>query len=305
MRPPIRRLAASAVVVLTVVIGASPAGAQAGEDTVGNLVVVTGRAEVREGETVDTVVVADGPVVIDGTVRDGVIALNGDVTVRGTAEEDVVAIRGRVTIAGSGRVGGDVVSRQRPVVEEGATLAGSWERWDPGAWRRGVAIVGRLAVWLAFTVSTLVLGLLLGLLAPHAATAVDRAGRTNVGAAVGWGLLLTIGLPVAAVVLVVTVLALPLGLAVLFALGLVYTVGYTAGAWLLGRTVVRGGRRAGAFLAGWGILRVLALVPVLGGLLWFAAVVWGLGAIAVAVHRARSAPLGAAPVATPSGGTAF
>jgi hypothetical protein len=44
-----------------------------------------------------------------------------------------------------------------------------------------------------------------------------------------------------------------------------------------------------AFLVGWGILRVVALVPILGGLVWFAAVVFGLGALTVAIWRARSA----------------
>jgi hypothetical protein len=38
-----------------------------------------------------------------------------------------------------------------------------------------------------------------------------------------------------------------------------------------------------AFLVGWAILRVVALVPVLGGLVWFAAVVFGLGALVVAI----------------------
>jgi hypothetical protein len=43
-----------------------------------------------------------------------------------------------------------------------------------------------------------------------------------------------------------------------------------------------------AFLVGWGILRVLALVPILGGLVGFAAVVFGLGALAVGIWRART-----------------
>ena len=43
-----------------------------------------------------------------------------------------------------------------------------------------------------------------------------------------------------------------------------------------------------AFLVGWGILRVLALIPILGGLVWFAAVVFGLGALLVAIWRART-----------------
>ena len=37
-----------------------------------------------------------------------------------------------------------------------------------------------------------------------------------------------------------------------------------------------------------GILRVLALIPILSGLIWFAAVVFGLGALTVTIWRARS-----------------
>jgi hypothetical protein len=44
-----------------------------------------------------------------------------------------------------------------------------------------------------------------------------------------------------------------------------------------------------AFLVGWAILRVVALVPILGGLVWFAAVVFGLGVLVVAIWRGRSA----------------
>jgi hypothetical protein len=43
------------------------------------------------------------------------------------------------------------------------------------------------------------------------------------------------------------------------------------------------------FLVGWGILRLVALVPFLGGLASLAAAVVGLGAIVVAGRRARSA----------------
>jgi hypothetical protein len=42
------------------------------------------------------------------------------------------------------------------------------------------------------------------------------------------------------------------------------------------------------FLLGWGILRVVALIPVVAGLIWFAAVVFGLGALTVTIWRARS-----------------
>ena len=41
-----------------------------------------------------------------------------------------------------------------------------------------------------------------------------------------------------------------------------------------------------AFLVGWGILRLLALIPVVGSLLWLAATVWGLGALVIAARTA-------------------
>lgn len=268
-------------------VGAQADEGQGDEGQGDSVVVLTGRAEVRDDETVDNVFVADGPVVVEGTVRNGLIALNGDVLVRGVVEADVVALDGRVVVADAGEVQGDVVSRHRPVVQGDGSLVGEWERWDPTVWSQAWAIFTRIALWIAFTVSTLVLGLILGLLAPRAPAAVHEAARERIGPVIGWGLLLTIGLPLVAVLAMATVVGLPLGLGTLLALGLVYGIGYTAAAWVLGRTVTPRAHPILSFLAGWGILRVAALVPVLGGLSWFAAVVVGLGAIAVAAYRAR------------------
>ena len=285
MRFVTRMALALLIAAFAIMAGAPVAGAQA-EDEPDNIVVVTGRAEVREGETVDNVFIADGPVVIDGTVRDALVALNGDVLIRGTAREDVVAVDGRVVVADGGLIEGDVVSRHRPVVEDGGRLDGSWERWNPRAWSSAASIVGWLAVWLAFTVSTLILGLVLGLLAPRAAVAVDAAAR-DIGLVILWGLILLIGLPIVAIIAMVTLVGLPLGVGLLFALGLIYGIGYTAGAWILGRRVASRASPILAFLAGWGILRILALIPFLGGLVGLAAVVVGLGAIVMAGSRAR------------------
>jgi hypothetical protein len=280
-----RAFLALLVMVFATTASATAASAQSGDEP-DNLVVITGRAEVREGETVDNVFIADGPVVVDGTVRDALVALNGDVVVRGTARENVVAVDGRVVIADGGRVQGDVVSRHRPVLEGDGRLDGSWERWNPRAWRSARSVLGWLALWLAFSVSTLILGLLLGLLAPRAASAVDDAAR-GIGPVILWGLVLLIGLPVVAILAMVTLVGLPLGLALLLALALIYGIGYTAGAWIIGRRIVSRSSPIVAFLVGWGILRVVALVPFLGGLAWLVAVVVGLGAIVLAVRQAR------------------
>jgi len=286
MRARTRVFVVVAVAVLALAVAAPAAGAQA-DDEPDNIVVVTGRAEVRPGETVDNVFIADGPVVVDGTVRDALVALNGDVVVRGTVEDDVVAVDGRVVIADGGHVEGDVVSRHRPVVEAGGRFDGSWERWKPRAWT-GAAIAGWLGMWLAVSISTLILGLVLWLLAPRAAAAVDDAAR-SLGPVILWGLVLLIGLPIVALIAMVTLVGLPLGLGLLLGLALIYSIGYTAGAWILGRRVVRQSSPIVTFLVGWGILRLIALVPFLGGLAWLAATVVGLGALVVAGRRSRAA----------------
>ncbi len=280
------------LLVAALVLTAAPAtagarGDQVADDEVDNIVVLTGRAEVREGDTVDVAFIANGPMLVEGTVRDAVVALNGDVEVSGTVRGDVVAVDGRVTIVDGGRVTGDVVSRRRPVLQGDGRLGGSWERWNPRAWTDASSVAGWLGLWLAVSISTLILGAVLMLLFPRAWGAVDESFQRSIGPVVLWGVILLLGLPIVAVVAMVTLVGLPLGLGLLLALGLIYAVGYVAGAWILGHRVVRAASPVVAFLVGWAILRLVALVPVLGGLAWLATVVVGLGAIAVAAGGAR------------------
>ena len=73
---------------------------------------------------------------------------------------------------------------------------------------------------------------------------------------------------------------------ILLALALLYTVGYVAGVHGLGRLVVKPpSSRHVAFLAGWGIARLAALIPVAGGLAWTLLAIFGLGIIAVSARR--------------------
>ena len=98
-------------------------------------------------------------------------------------------------------------------------------------------------------------------------------------------------LPAVAVLLLVIVVAIPLGLFLLLAFALLYTVGYVAAAHVLGRRLVAMPKsRFLAFLAGWAILRGLALIPAVGGLVWMLAAIFGLGALWVAARRSTATP---------------
>lgn len=283
----IRALAAAGVLLLSV---AGPASAQddgsgAGEN---DQVVLTGQLLIEADRTVDTAVIFNGRATVEGTVREDLFVMNGDTEISGTVNGDVVVFNGDVAVRSGAEIGGDLVTQSTPQVEDGATIRGSQTNiatkfdYDMGAF------AGRFVWWLGYTVSVLILGLLLLAFAPHLDEAVVETIRARLGSSIGWGVALFFLLPIAAILLLVTVVGIPLGLFVMLALALIYTIGYAVATHGVGRLVMRSSSRYVAFLIGLVILRALALIPVVGGLLWLLASVWGLGLLAVAIRAGRT-----------------
>jgi hypothetical protein len=80
----------------------------------------------------------------------------------------------------------------------------------------------------------------------------------------------------------------------LSALNVLAPLGYVASSLILGRLMAKGtstGARIGAFFAGFGILRAVALIPAIGVIAWVLVCIYGLGALTQAAWRAgRHAP---------------
>jgi len=225
----------------------------------------------------------------------------GPVRVAGRVDGDLIAVSDRAFLAPTARVGGDLrYGDESPVLARGASVGGKISDEDWADATNGWGWVSWLAWWLAVSVSTLIVGVLLVWLAPAALYAAERAVRERLGATVGWGVAIAIGLPVLAILALVTLVGIPFGVALLLAAIPVLVVAYATAAWIVGRRVLRSrsASRWAALFAGWGILRVLALIPIAGALVGLAATVVGLGALAVALWRARRT---GAPAATPEG----
>jgi hypothetical protein len=276
---------------------AAPAWAQSGSGTGPEaFVVMSGEANVPAGQTVGDLVVFHGSAVVAGTVDGSLTAFDAPVTISGRVNGDVVAFNGRVELREGAHVTGDVVSRGAPIVAQGAVIDGSIRRVETNFNFEGFGWIGRLAWWLAVSISTLALGLLLVGLAGRGAPKLAETARSALGLSIGWGLLLFFGLPLVAGIALATVVGIPFGIGLFAALGLIYGLGYAASAWILGRALLREPASwVLAYLVGWGILRVVALIPFLGGTIWTLAVIFGLGVLMVTVWRARSAAAPAAP----------
>jgi len=278
-----RRLVA--LVLLFTLLSAGPAFAA---DEPDDRIVLSGPVLIDRDETAQDVVVLDGDVVVRGTVRGDIIVVDGDVTIRGNVRGDVVTISGTAMLGRRARIGGDLVYfDDKPVVSDGAKVSGETNKFDGGE-IAGVGGAFALGFWLAVTLSLLVLGLLLLLLAPRAADAIARTRKARWGASIGVGLLAIIVLPILAVVACISILGLPFGIGLLLALFPLYAIAYATAAFAIGRLILKNSRIP-AFIVGLLILRLLALIPIVGGLFGLLAVIFGLGLLFVTLFRARSA----------------
>jgi hypothetical protein len=251
-------------------------------------IVLAGWVSVPRGERVGEVVIFSGRASVSGVVTGDVVVFEGPVTVIGQVDGSVIAADGSVRLEESARVGGDVFASEAVVARPGSKVGGETRSGVRFSFEAPLAALGKLLGPVAVAVSVLLTGLSLVLLMPRGADAVAEAMASAPRASLGGGGLVSISVPIATVALIISVLGLPLGLALFQSLGLWWLVGLTWAAWCAGRGLVRAPRgRVTAFLAGWAILAAVGLVPILNVALWTLAPTLGVGAMLVAVWRSR------------------
>lgn len=260
----------------------------------GDRYVIKGPVDLRSGETARTVVVIDGRVTVarGATVTEDLVVVDGPVRIAGTVRGRVVTLGDRATVARTGVVGDGIRwGSEKPLIAAGAQVSGDVGKvdLDLGDW---TPFVPAIAWWIAMSVSTLLLGLLLLWIAPRAADATfERMREGGWGPAIGVGFVIAIGLPVLVFLALVSLVGIPLGVGLLLLLLPLAGLGYVTSAWVLGRALVGPpGPPVLALLAGWAILRAAALIPLLGALVFAVAAMFGLGALAWALWRARRGP---------------
>jgi hypothetical protein len=294
----VRRLLSLRLVLVGIgILGVAPARALAQDappvDAPGieaeDQIVLAGTVTVPQGERVGEIVVFSGRVRIDGLVTGDVVILEGPVIVTGQVNGSVIAADGVIRLTESARVGGDVLASEPVRIVRGAKVGGDTRGETRFSLQAPLAVLGKLLGPVAVSISVLLAGLVLVLLAPRGAEAVSAALADAPLASLGWGIVVVLSLPLTALALVVSVLGLPLGLALVLSSGLWWLVGLTWAAWCAGRALVHPPRgRLTAFLAGWAILAAVGLVPILNAAAWTLGPVLGTGAMLVAVWRARS-----------------
>lgn len=327
-----------ALVVVAVAVGPGVAAAQ--ERTGGSVVVgpdetvdgdleAVGGSVVVEGRVTGDLDASAGSVRIEGTVDGDVSAAagsvdvgpdariggdleatGGSVSIAGAVDGNVEAAAETITLASSAEVGGDLTYAGDLVREDGATVGGTVSQGDVGPTAFD-SDVPAAPDW-AFSAYGLLVNALLGAVllfafpgfsSGVAARATDTPLRSG-----GVGLLALVGIPVALVLSMVTIVGIPLALAGLLLYGLLVWVGavygrYAVGTWLL--SLVGVDNRWVALLAGLLVVAGLKLVPYLGGFVELVVVLLGLGALSLSLteryRRGRQVEPETAPAADEGG----
>ena len=257
--------------------------------TVGDAITVN-----RTAEIAGNVIAAGREAVIDGKTQRDLLAAAAILDVRGDVGRNVSIASGQVNLGGSSHIGGNFVARvgkeENVRVAEGAVITGQRDiRLSVRAPRTSPYLSVSFYIWQIVRVVTLfVTGFALFKLFPSLVP-LNFVSGTDWLKAGGVGFMTLVAVPVAAIIIAVTVIGLPIALIS----GVLYLIAlYLAKiiiAEFIGRSFMHG-RGAVALLVGV-LLVVFAInLPWIGGLINFLLILLGLGAIAVTIYRTVLAP---------------
>ena len=259
----------------------------------GDLLVAGNRLQLLDGAVIrGGLMTASGNIDLAGIVEENFRAAGGEVIVSGTVRGDAYIIADRLELAPGARIDGDLSYRTRVPIsaEEAGRVGGTVRRSAPTDEDSGGGWFGSILFWGWQAGAALLAGLLAVALCRRVVLqfVAAIAEQTTLGALLGFGAFLIV--PVAAVVVMVTVVGLPVGLIAMLLFGMaLYVAKLPIAAWAGRRLLALAGRPDAspyaAMAAGVLTLYLLFATPWVGWLFWLAATWLGLGAMVLAGRR--------------------
>ncbi len=243
-----------------------------------------------------------------GTIGRSLTSFSKSLTIDGKLQRDLLAFFGEGSI--NGTIGGGMhVKGDSLTISDGASIGGKafFEGKNPAEVASGAKLSSPLEykklehksesargtgfyVWRIIWATAYVLfGLVFLSLLPRFSKDAAKNVEDNVGASFGLGVLVAFAVPIAAVIACVTVVGLFVGISafLLWYWSLYFAqiiVGTAVGQWILGKTS-EFWPLVGRMAVGVVLLRLVMAVPYLGTWVKIGVVIWGVGAISLAIYR--------------------
>lgn len=279
---------------------------------VGQVVAVKGKVDgsvTLAGQNVDIdsaatiardVTIVGQQVRVEGTVGRDVEALGSSFTTRAAIGRDLDVTSPAITLGNGTAVAGFFmyVSENDATVDSGAKIAGKTEHKQPPEDQRSqqtMSPMAHISSALFGFASFLMVGAVLLFAAPRVVRAATYTMQTSPAATVGAGFIALFAPPFIAVALLMTVIGFPLAVIILLSWIVSLMIGIVFTAHVVGRAVITKlgwqdpFRNFASLVMGLFLLFLIGLVPIVGGLVVFIAVIWGVGGLYYAAFKRRDA----------------
>jgi cytoskeletal protein CcmA (bactofilin family) len=261
-----------------------------------DVVVVGGTVDFSDESSVkNDVLVSGGTVGLNGIIDRNLGGAAGAVTVGGIVGGDTTLTVSQLTLLRDAELKGNLTytSENKAKIESGATVRGKTAQKQPPVKYReptpGQKATALILMFLFSFIAAYISGVILLLLFPTRTRDIANTVLKSPWASLGIGFLALIVVPIALFILLFFIVTIPVSLTVLFIylLGLYLAkifVGLAIGRWIFGYFKWMRNDFL-ALLVGLLIVMLLALIPVIGWLLRFLYILFGLGAAVMSIFR--------------------
>lgn len=264
-----------------------------------NVTAVAGNLQMLSSATIGGGLVATaGNVDLAATIAKSVTVVASNLRISSAIRGSVEAYVGQMHITSRAKIGGSIDYRSSDLawVEQGASIQGKLTHHPSfvrelvhGTWIQGLLVGSKVVAVLMNFFYTLVVGIILIKVFPKNLDAALGVLKKTPWKALSYGLMLLVLLPLASLVLLMTILGVPFALTLIAAniIGLytakIYSILWTSN-WLFGKMKFKANRYP-TLLLGLIVYFALVQIPVFGTILAFASMVIGLGAGVLAQVR--------------------
>ena len=242
--------------------------------------------------------IAGGTVDVEGPILGDLHAAGGDVRINGQVTGDASIAAGSLVLGPHARIEGRLTFHGSELHRDaGSQVIGGVERWGSHGWLREPTIAERFAHGWLWTGALVLLAALIAAALPDASRRMAQELGERPWITPLLGLLALFVIPVAAVLMMITIIGIPVALLTLAFYAALLLVGYVwlavvVGGMLLDRvkpeTAARTAWRMGAAVLAMLVLAILVRAPFIGGLVKLAALAVGVGMVIAALFRHRA-----------------
>lgn len=258
-----------------------------------NATLIAGNVQLNpSAEIVGNLICIAGNADVNAPIGGQALLVASNARLSNSVNKDLQAYVGQIRITSRALIGGnlDVHSGQEPVIDNQAVISGefTWHRsmvrdFFQGKLLKGFLIGSKFLGLLMNFLFTFAIGVILLKLFPKTITGATHALNKQPWKACGFGLLILVALPLASLLLLMTVLGAPFAIA-LIAINVLsyYTAKIFSISWAAGKLSHKAGwnlRPASSLALGLLIYYAFTLIPILGFFVALAALLFGLGGV--------------------------